>query len=105
MQWMSRIFHLPKSRLHRHRSRRGGTCPPKIREKYFSDNYYVKFGHFKNFSYIFFGQKCCAPLKLTGLLRLWVYGCVDFVAQANACQRNTDSDELLRLSEYGSIYS
>jgi len=25
---------------------REGTCPPKIREKYFSGNYYVKFGHF-----------------------------------------------------------
>ena len=61
--------------------------PPKNREKYFSANYYVKFGHFsgknrvkfgnfdnfsaKNdekfghfviFSYIFFGQKCRAPI-------------------------------------------
>ena len=24
----------------------GGNVPPKIREKYFSGNYYVKFGHF-----------------------------------------------------------
>jgi len=24
----------------------GGTCPPKIREKFFSGNFYVKFGHF-----------------------------------------------------------
>ena len=31
---------------------------------------HVKFGHFVNFSYIFFGQKCRAPLKLTELLRL-----------------------------------
>jgi len=30
----------------------------------------VKFGHFVNFSYIFSGQKCRAPLKLTELLRL-----------------------------------
>ena len=30
----------------------------------------VKFGHFVNFSYIFFGQKFRAPLKLTELLRL-----------------------------------
>ena len=58
-------------------------CPPqkKIREKYFSGNYYVKFGHFSgknrvkfghfvNISYIFFGQKCRAPLKLAELLRL-----------------------------------
>jgi len=30
----------------------------------------VKFGHFVNFSYIFLGQKCPVPLKLTGLLRL-----------------------------------
>jgi len=56
----------------------GARAPPKIREKYFSANYYVnlghfsgnnhvKFGHFVNFSYIFFGQKCRAPLKLTEL--------------------------------------
>jgi len=32
---------------------------------------HVKFGHFVNFSYIFFGQKFRAPLKLTELLRLW----------------------------------
>jgi len=45
--------------------------PQKNREKYFSGNYYVKFGHFVNFSYIF-GQKCIAPPpKLTELLRLW----------------------------------
>ena len=40
------------------------TCPPpkkKNQEKYFSGNYRVKFGHFVNFSYIFFGQKCLAP--------------------------------------------
>ena len=30
----------------------------------------VKFGNFVNFSYIFFGQKCRDPLKLTELLRL-----------------------------------
>ena len=37
--------------------------PPKKKnqEKYFSGNYRVKFGHFVNFSYIFFGQKCLAP--------------------------------------------
>ena len=70
-------------------------------KKYFSGNYYVKFGHFSgknhvkfgnfvnfsgmnhvkfghvvNFSYIFFGQKCRAPLKLSELLRLWVGGCI-----------------------------
>ena len=43
----------------------------KIREKYFraiilyirafSGKYHVKFGHFVNFSYIIFGQKCLAP--------------------------------------------
>jgi len=49
-----------------------GHMPPKIREKYFSGNYYVKFGHFSgknhlkfghfvNFSYTFFGQKFRAP--------------------------------------------
>ena len=58
-----------------------GHVPPKIPEKYFSGNYYVEFGHlsgkndvkfvhFVNFSYIFFGQKCRASLKLTELLRL-----------------------------------
>jgi len=57
---------------------------PKIRGKFFSANFYVKFGHFSgknhvklgqfiNFSDIFFGQKCRVPLKLTELLRLDVY--------------------------------
>ena len=41
---------------------------PQIR-KIFSDNYHVKLGHFVNFSYIIFGQKCLAP-KLTELIRL-----------------------------------
>ena len=36
----------------------------------FSGKNRVKFGHFVNFSYIFFGQKCHAPVKLTELLRL-----------------------------------
>ena len=39
----------------------GHVCSPKIREKYFSGNYHVKFGHFVNFSYIYlktFQQKC-----------------------------------------------
>jgi len=36
----------------------------------FSGKNHVKFGRFVNFSYIFFGQKCRAPLKLTELLRL-----------------------------------
>ena len=31
---------------------------------------HVKFEHFVNFSFIFFGQKFLAPLKLTELLRL-----------------------------------
>jgi len=48
----------------------GGHVTPKIREKYFSGNYYVKFEHFVNFSFIFFGQKFFAPLKLTELLRV-----------------------------------
>jgi len=35
---------------HRHRRwGQGGNVPPKIREKYFSGNYYVKFGHFADF--------------------------------------------------------
>jgi len=37
---------------------------------FFSGKNHVKFRHFVNFSYIFFGQKCRAPLKLTELLRL-----------------------------------
>jgi len=32
---------------------KGCTCPLKFGKKYFSGNYYVKFGHFVNFSYIF----------------------------------------------------
>ena len=36
----------------RRRGGREGTCPPKIREKYFSGNYYEKFGRF-------IGQKSC----------------------------------------------
>ena len=47
----------------------GDTPPPKkkIRKKYFAGNYYVKLGHFDNFSSVFFRQKCRAPLKLTEL--------------------------------------
>jgi len=37
----------------------------------FSGKNHVKFGQFVNFSYIFFGQKCRAPLKSTELLHLW----------------------------------
>jgi len=43
----------------KHRRRRrgaGGTCPPKIREKYFSGNYYVKFGHFSGKNHAKFGN-------------------------------------------------
>jgi len=35
--------------------------PSKIREKYFSGNYYIKFGHFVNFSYIFEGKNVVPP--------------------------------------------
>ena len=56
--------------------------PLKFGKEYFSGNYYVKFWHFSgknhvkfrnfvNFSYIFFGLKCRAPLKLTELIRLF----------------------------------
>jgi len=31
----------------------------------------VKFGHFDNFSYIFFGQNCLDPPKFTEFLCLW----------------------------------
>ena len=44
----------------------------------FSGKNQVKFGHFDNFSYKFFGQKCRAPLKLTELLRL-CFGPLSFV--------------------------
>jgi len=68
--------------------------PPKIREKYFLDNYYIKFGHFSgqnhvkfvnfvNFSgkyhknsgilsifHTYFRAKMSCPLKLTELLPL-----------------------------------
>ena len=50
----------------------GGTCPPNSGKKFVSGNFCVKFGHFVNFSYIFFGQKCRANLKLTELLRLCI---------------------------------
>ena len=67
---------------------------PKIREKYFSGNYYVKFGHFSGKNHVKFGNfvnfsekyyknsgillifhtcfsgKNVVPLKLTELLRL-----------------------------------
>ena len=46
---------------------RRGHVPHKIRVKYFSDKYHVKFGHFDNFSYIIFGQNVLPP-KLTELL-------------------------------------
>ena len=36
--------------------RQRGTCPPKIREKYFSGNYYVKFGHFSGKNHVKFGN-------------------------------------------------
>jgi len=31
-----------------------GTCPPKIGEKYFSGNYYLKFGHFSGKNHLKF---------------------------------------------------
>jgi len=38
--------------------------PPKILGNYFWGNYYVKFEHFVNVSYIFFGQKMSCPPKV-----------------------------------------
>jgi len=35
---------------------KGGHVPPKIRGKYFSDNYYVKFGHFSGTNRAKFGN-------------------------------------------------
>jgi len=43
---------------------RGHVPPPYNSGKYFSGNYYVKFGHFVNFSCIFFGQKMSRPPKV-----------------------------------------
>ena len=50
--------------LSTHRSARRGTRSPKIREKYFSGNYYVEFGHFssknrvKCGNFVNFSEKC-----------------------------------------------
>jgi len=41
----------------RRRQRAGGTCPPKFGKKYFSGKNHVKFGHFVNFSCIYFRAK------------------------------------------------
>ena len=43
---------------------RGGEHPPpkkKTSGKIFSGNYYVKFGHFDDFSYIFWGKNVVPP--------------------------------------------
>ena len=40
----------------RRRESRGGHVPPKIREKYFSGNYYVKLGHFVSKNHVKFGN-------------------------------------------------
>ena len=53
----------------KHRHRRWGSgwggqskkFPQNSGKKYFPGKYHVKFGHFFNFSCIFFGQKCLAP--------------------------------------------
>ena len=79
------LAHWALNRYLAHRRRRrgaGGTCPPprqkngenifvrllicKIRP--FWGKNHVKFRHFVNFSYLFFGQKYLVPLKLTELL-------------------------------------
>jgi len=50
----------------------GGTCPLPNSGKYFSGKNHVKFGHFVNFSCIYFPAKMsCAP-RLTELLRLCI---------------------------------
>ena len=46
-----------------------------------------KFGHFVNFSYIFFGQKCRASLKLTELLQ--TYTDVKLIPYKPVQQRNS----------------
>jgi len=40
---------------------RGKCPPPKFGKNIFSGNYHVQFGHFINFSYIYFRAKCLAP--------------------------------------------
>jgi len=74
------------------KDRGGGTWPPpkkKMRKNIFGQllcnvlalfgQNHMKFGKFVNFSYIFFGQKCRAPLKLTEILRLYDYDVVQLV--------------------------
>jgi len=53
------------------RRRRGAgraRAPPPQKKKsgkiFSAGNYYLKFGYFLNFSYIFFGQKCRMPPKV-----------------------------------------
>jgi len=54
----------------------------------FSGMNYVKFGHFVNYWYVFFGQKCRASLKLTELLRLWGRGTGEYRGVANGIFKN-----------------
>ena len=60
----------------RARSNLPNSPPPKKKKsgKYFSGNYYVNFGHFVNFSYIYF-RMYCPPPKLTELLHLRFHAC------------------------------
>ena len=94
----------PRSHCHRHRGTGGHVPPiPQNSGKIYLGNYYVqfghfsgknrvKFGHFVNFSYIFFGQKCRAPLKLTELLRLWssspLYSILELTIDVEPIQSN-----------------
>jgi len=60
----TKVLYLPKNKFLatppvQHRRRRqgaGGTCPPKIRKKIFSGNYYVKFGRFSGKNHVKFGN-------------------------------------------------
>ena len=59
--WATRLLCCSKQCENHRRRKRGqgegeGHVPPKIREKYFSGNYYVKFGHFSSKNHVKFGN-------------------------------------------------
>jgi len=65
----------------------GAVAPPQIRAKtiFFGQNR-VKFGHFVDFSCIYFRAKMSPPPKLTELLRLWlVMFSIVTLANATVC--------------------
>jgi len=68
--------------------------------------FYVKIWHFVNFSYIFFGQKCLALLKLTDFLRLAYDLSAATAGKAQTgdrCWSTLDAPQLLQSSHLYSI--